>query len=170
MTVVHVGTHVHTSTYVATSLLRSIKWLITAAGLSASKFASDWSVWEEGVAHWIRERSLERLILEVYDSTDWHHDLRGRFDFRLSYSYGGDGSLWIDPDIVAFTVRKNGSLPSACAYRLVATTKPFATDPPEGNWTSATLRSTAGFQRHSVGTALAGGTIGASLSYYRRVN
>ena len=170
MTVVRVGTRVHTSTYVATSLLRSLKWLITQAGLSPSKFACNWSDWEAGVAHWIGQQSLERLVLEVYDPVARSDDLRGRFDFTLDYSYAGDGELWIDPDIVEFTVRKNGSLPSECEYRLVAFVKSFATDPPEGNWTSTTMRSTDGFQRHSVGTAVAGGAIAASLSYYRRIN
>lgn len=114
-------------------------------------------------------RGLEDLVLEIYDPTDAINDLRGRFDFTLDYSYGGDGSLWADPDTIAFTVKKNGSYPSSCRYRLVATTAPWATDPPTGTWISVSLRSTHGFTRHNVGTPVAGGSTAASLSYYRRV-
>ena len=169
MTIVHVGSTTHTSTYVATNLLRSIKQLISAAGLNPAKFAGGWSIYEDGVAHWIAQRSLVELVLEVYDLSDSRDDRRGRFDFTLNYSYAGDGGLWINPDTVAFTVKKNGSLPSACDYRLVAITNARATDPPGGYWTSTTLRSTSGYQRHSVGTAVAGGTTSASMAYYRKI-
>ncbi len=168
MTAVHVGSTTHTTTYVATNLLRSLRWLITAAGLDAAKFAGTWSTWEDGVAHWLAQRGLSELVLEVYDPSDTRDDRRGRFDFTLHYDYGGDGEMWLDPDIVTFTIKKNGSLPAQCHYRLVAVTTAFATDPPGGIWTSATLRSTAGYRRHTVGTAVAGGTVSASLSYYRR--
>ena len=170
MTTVSVGTHTHSITYVATSLLRSLKWLIRGAGLDPSKFAADWATWEEGIAHWLGQRALVELVLEIYDPTDRNDDRRGRVDFTLEYSYSGDGDFWIDPDIVNFTVRKNGSVPSLCEYRLVATVRPGATDPPGSSWATTALRSTDGFQRHSVGTALAASSTSANLSYYRRSN
>lgn len=169
MSIVQVGSHAHTTTYVATNLLRSLRQLLTAAGLDPSQFMSSWSMWEDGVAHWLSQRGLEDLVLEIYDPTDAINDFRGRFDFTLDYSYGGDGSLWVDPNTIAFTVKKNGSYPSSCRYRLVAITAPWATDPPTGTWISVSLRSTDGFTRHNVGTPVAGGSTAASLSYYRRV-
>lgn len=168
MSIVHVGSHTHTTTYVATNLLRSLRQLLTAAGLDPAKFMSTWSIWEDGVAHWLSQRGLEALVLEIYDPADAVNDMRGRFDFTLDYSYGGDGDLWIDPEIIAFTVMKNGSYPSSCQYRLVAMTASWATDPPTGTWTSVSLRSTDGFTRHNAGTCVAGGSTAASLSYYRK--
>ncbi len=170
MSTVHVGSHTHTTTYVATNLLRSLRQLISAAGLDPTKFMSNWSMWEDGVAHWLSQRGLDALVLEIYDPTDTVDDRRGRFDFTLDYSYGGDGDLWIDPDIISFTVKKSGSYPSQCRYRLVAMTSSFATDPPSGNWTSVSLRSTAGFTKHNAGTSVAGGSTAASLSYYRKAS
>lgn len=170
MTAVHVGSTTHTTTYVATNLLRTLRSLITEAGLDPTKFMSTWSVWEDGVAHWLGERGLDTLVLEVFDPTDTTDDRRGRFDFTLDYTYGGDGDLWIDPDIITFTVKKAGSYPSNCRYKLVAITSRWATDPPTGSWTSTTLRSTEGFTRHNAGTSVAGGSTSASLSYYRRAN
>ena len=34
-------------------------------------------------------------------------------------------------------------------------------------WTNTTLRETSGLRRHSVGTALGGGSLGAGLSYWK---
>ena len=166
----NVSTVTHTHTYVATNLMRSVKNLIEEAGLNPRHFADSWDIWEKAISHWIAQQGLKKLILEVYDLSDSYDDRRGRFDFTINYSYGGDGELWFDPEIIEFAVSKSGSLPSACCYRLVATLTPFASDPPSGHWTSATLRSTDGYQRHTVGHAVAAGSTAAGLSYYRRVN
>ena len=119
MSIVQVGSHTHTTTYVATNPLRSLRQLLTAAGFDPGQFMSSWSMWEDGVAHWLSQRGLEDLVLEIYDPTDAINDLRGRFDFALDYSYGGDGSLWVDPDTIAFAVKKNGSYPSSCRRSVV---------------------------------------------------
>jgi len=170
MSTVYVGSTTHTTTYVATNLLRSVRLLVTAAGLDPTKFVSTWSQWEDGIAHWLSQQGLSALVLEVFDPNRAGNDLVGRFDFTLSYAYGGDGDMWIDPDIIEFTIKKSGSYPSLCKYRLVATTTAFATDPPTGSWVDATFRSTDGFSKHSVGTSVAGGATSASLSYYRKVS
>lgn len=170
MTTVNVSTVAHTHTYVATNLMRSVKSLIEEAGLDPRHFAGSWDIWEEAISHWIAQQGLIKLILEIYDPADSYDDRRGRFDFTINYSYGGDGELWVDPEIIKFAVRKSGSLPSACHYRLIATVTRFASDPPSGRWASATLRSTDGYQRHTVGHAVAAGSTAAGLSYYRRVS
>lgn len=167
---VNVSTVAHTHTYVASKLMRSIKSLIEEAGLGPEHFAGSWDTWEGAIAHWIDQQGLIELILEVYDPSDSYDDLRGRFDFTINYTYGGDGEFWVDPAIIEFAVRKSGSLPSACRYRLIAMVARFASDPPSGHWTSATPRSTDGYQRHTVGHAVAAGSTAAGLSYYRRVS
>lgn len=171
MTAVYVGSSTHTTTYVATNLLRSLRTLIRSAGLDPAKFMSTWSLWEDGVAHWLGQRGLEQLVLEVFDpSAPTDSDFRGRFDFTLSYTYSGDGELWVDPDLIAFAIKKNGSYPSTCRYKLMAVTAMGATDPPTGSWTSTSFRSTAGFTKHNAGTSVAGGSTSASLTYYRKAN
>ena len=93
--------------------------------------------------------------------------LVGRFDFRIDYSYygDGDGDLWLDPDTVAWAIKKNGSYPSRCDYRIVADTADGA--PRVDGWADTTLRSTDGMRRHAVGTALGGGSMGAALGYWK---
>jgi hypothetical protein len=170
-TSVKVNTRTHATTHVATNMLRSVKQIIRESGLSTDKILSEWGVLEAGVATWLGSGHLQSLVLEVYDpSKPAGSDLVGRFDFTIDYQYYGDsdGELWLDPDTVAYTVRKNGSYPSRCAYRLVADTAPGR--PQVAGWSDTTLRSTAGFTRQSVGTTIGGGSLGAGLSYYTRSN
>ncbi len=168
-TSVRVNTYTYATTHVATNMLRSMKQIIRESGLSVSKIQSDWAVLEAGVATWLNSRHLRGLVLEVYDpGKQAGADLVGRFDFTIDYGYYGDrdGDLWLDPDTVSYAVRKNGSYPARCAYRLIADTA--AGYPPVDGWSTTTFRSTAGFTRHSVGTAIGGGSLGAGLSYYSR--
>jgi Bacterial HORMA domain 2 len=75
---------------------------------------------------------------------------------------GGDGDLWLDADTVAYAIRKNGSFPGRCLYRIVIDNAPAT--PRFPGWAATTYRSTAGFTRHVVGTALGGGSLGAGLA------
>lgn len=170
-TSVRVNTHTHATTHVATNMLRSVRQIIRESGLSTDKICNQWAVLELGVATWLGSGHLQSLVLEVYDpGKPANSGLVGRFDFTIEYTYygDGDGELWLDPDTIAYTVRKNGSYPSRCEYRLVADTAPGRAD--VAGWSSTTLRSTTGFTRHSVGTAIGGGSLGAGLSYYTRSN
>jgi len=165
---VRVNTYAYAATHVATNMLRSVRQIIRESGLRIDTIQNQWNVLETGVATWLNSRHLKALVLEVYDpAKPAGTDLVGRFDFTIDYTYGdGDGELWLDPDTVSYTVRKNGSYPASCAYRLVADTALGRPDV-EG-WSGTTLRSTAGFTRHTVGTAIGGGSLGAGLSYYTR--
>ncbi|MDG4769968.1 hypothetical protein [Solwaraspora sp. WMMD792] len=170
-TAVRVNAHTHATTHVATNMLRGMKQIIQQSGLSISKIRDQWEVLEAGIAAWLNSGHLKGLVLEVYDpGKHTGGDLVGRFDFTIDYTYygDGDGELWLDPDTVSYTVLKNGSYPSRCTYRLLADTTPG--HPPVNGWSTATLRSTAGFTRHSVGTAIGGGSLGAGLHYYTRSN
>jgi len=163
---VSVNTGVYSATHVATNMLRGLKQIIAGCGLDTSKIMGEWEVLEAGVSTWVDSHHLENLVLEVWDTTR-PGKLIGRFDFTIDYSYysSGDGDLWLDPDTVAWAIKKNGSYPSGCGYRVVASTSSGATSV-EG-WSSTTLRSTAGMREHSIGTALGGGSMGAGLSYWR---
>jgi hypothetical protein len=168
-TSVRVNTHTYATTHVATNMLRSMKQIIRESGLSISRIQNQWAVLEDGVATWLNSRHLEGLVLEVYDpGKPTGADLVGRFDFTIDYGYysDGDGDLWLDPDTVSYAVRKNGSYPARCEYRFIADTAPGY--PAVDGWSTTALRSTAGFTRHSVGTAIGGGSLGAGLSYYTR--
>lgn len=168
-TSVRVNTSVYATTHVATNMLRSLRQLIRGSGLSRERMHRQWEVIERGVATWLASGHLQALTLEVFDpGKPAGADLVGRFDFTIDYGYysDGDGELWLDADAVAFAIRKNGSYAPGCDYRFVATTAPGR--PSVAGWSDTTLRSTAGFTRHAVGTTVGGGSLGAGLAYYAR--
>lgn len=167
-TAVYVNTTTYAATHVATNMLGSIRAIIKDSGLDPGRIREGWIVLEDGIATWLASRHLKAVTLEVYDPRKSGDDLAGRFDFTIDYGYypGGDGDLWLDPDTVAYTIRKNGSFPARCEYRIVADTVPGRAEVP--GWTTTAYRSTAGFTGHAVGTAIGGGSLGAALAYYTR--
>ncbi len=168
-TTVHADLYTHTATHVATGMLRGLRQIIRDTGLNLALFDGQWEVLERGTAAWLRSGHLTSLVLEVYDpGRPVGADLVDRFDFEIDYAYdnGDDGDLWLDGDAVGYAIRKKGSIPAWCTYRVVAQRTPGA--PAVEGWASTTLRSTDGFTRRSTGTALGGGNIGANLSYYTR--
>jgi Bacterial HORMA domain 2 len=167
-TTVHVNTVTYAATHVATNMLKSLRDIIKGVGLNTGRIRESWDVVEDGIATWLVSRHLQAVTLEVYDPGRRGDGLVGRFDFTIAYDYytGGDGDLWLDPDTIAYTIAKNGAFPGRCDYRIIAETTPGRPDVP--GWSPAIYRSTAGFTRHTVGTAIGGGSLGSSLAYYTR--
>jgi len=168
MSQVKVNVAAYSTTHVATGMLRGLKVIIKESGLSPARLAEQWTILESGVATWLASGHLRALVLEIWDP-DTPSSLVGRFDFTIDYDYysAGDGDLWLDPDTVRQAIGKAGTYPSLCEYRFIADTGPGF--PAVDGWSSTALRSTAGMRRFSVGTAVGGGALGASLSYYRRI-
>lgn len=171
MTSVRVSTATHSVTHVTTNILWGLRRIVRDCGLDQTKIASQWEVLEAGTSAWLTSGHLRALVLEVYDPRRTAgSDLIGRFDFAIDYGYypDGDGDLWLDPDTVAFAIRRAGTYPAACAYRFVADTAPG--HPAVEGWSETTFRSTAAMTRQILGTGIGGGSLGASLSYYRRTS
>lgn len=164
MSVVSVSTFTYTAGYLTGNLISSVTDIIKAIGLNPGDLPHD--TLDRGLKVWIESEHLQKLTLEIYSrSTDL---LVGRFDFDLDYTYssGDTGSFWLDTEQVKFAIRKQGLIPSGCAYRVVTTTKPGR--PNVAGWSSTTLRSTDGMTRNAVGTAIGAGSAAAGLAYYSR--
>ncbi len=147
-----VNTYTHSVTYVTNKMLTSLKEIIRCSGLSPAKFVEDWKVLHDGISTWIQSRDLEAVILEVFNPrTD---KLIGRWDFDIFYGWTGDGGMYVDTDEIKYHILKAGQWPSACEYRIVVTTKKGRPD--VVGWSGATLRSTDGFVRQSLGTTIDG--------------
>jgi hypothetical protein len=84
-----------------------------------------------------------------------------------SYGYGDDGSLWADHEAIRHAIAKAGAVPSMCKYE-------FKLLAPGGaaviGWGRGSYRSTDGFTQHSLGTTIAGGSLGSSTSYWRKAS
>jgi hypothetical protein len=165
-TVVSVNTYTHSVTYVTDKLLTSIKNIVRLSGLTPGKLVSDWEVLEGGIKRWLDTKHLEQVHLEVYNpKTD---KLVGRWDFEIHYGFQGDGAFWQDPDAIKYHILKQGLWPSECQYRVVTTTK--LGRPDVQGWSNTTLRSTDGFVRQSIGTAIDGSGLSAGAGYWRKLS
>jgi hypothetical protein len=164
-TFVVVNTYTHSVTYVTDKMLMSLKEIIRCSGLSPEKFVADWKVLQRGISTWLNSRDLKRVILEVYNPrTD---ALIGRWDFDLLYGSTGNNDMWVNTDDIKYHILKAGQLPFACDYRIVLTTKPGR--PSVDGWSAATLRSTDGFVRQSLGTTIDGKGLKSGTAYWRAV-
>jgi hypothetical protein len=148
-------------------MLRGLKQIIVGTGLSPARLADDWPTLERGVSTWLKSGHLRTLSLEIWDPAD-ARALIERFDFDIDYGYSGDGEgeLWLDPRTVRQAILKAGAVPSRCDYRVVvdnADGRPYV-----DGFQDTEYRSTNGMTCRSVGTAVAGGALGAGLSYWQR--
>lgn len=164
-TVVSVNTYTHSVTYVTNKLLLSIKEIIRLSGLSPEHLTEQLDVLERGIKTWLYTEHLIMLVLEVYNPKI--DKLVGRWDLAIDYGFSGDGSFWVNTDDIRYNITKAGLWPSECNYRVIATTKPGRPD--VQGWSSATLRSTDGFVKQSIGTTIDGSGVSISTGYYRKV-
>lgn len=164
-TAVHVNTRTHSVTYVTDMLLMSLKNVIRGSGLSPAKLADEWETLNRGIRAWLASKHLESVVLEVFDPRTG--ELVGRWDFDIVYGSVGEGGFWVDPDEIKYHILKQGIWPGNCSYGVVVTTKPGREH--VSGWSSCQLRSTDGFVRQSLGTAIGGnGYLRSTASYWRK--
>jgi hypothetical protein len=164
---VNTYTAAHAATHVATGMLRGLRQILSESGLSPSRLVDQWNTLETGVAAWLKSGHLRRLTLEVWDPANSTFLIQ-RFDFVIDYGYysDGDGELWLDPLTIRQAIRKAGSVPSACSYDIIVSTAPG--EPYVAGFATCSYRATTGMWERSVGTAVGGGSLGASVSYWGR--
>lgn len=162
-TLVAVNTHVHSVTYVTDNILKCLKDVIRECGLSPSKLATQLEDLQRGIKRWIDSGHLEQVVLEVYypDTSA----LITRWDFEIFYGVVGNGNFYVDSDQIKWAIRKAGVWPSTADYTIIATTK--SGRPDVSGWSTTTLRSTDGFVKQSIGTAVEGNGLSACASYWR---
>lgn len=164
---VAVNTYTHSVTYVTGEMVRSLKQIIRLSGLNADLLMNSWASLEAGISVWIRSKHLKKVTLEIYNpKTD---GLVTRWDFEINYTYGADddGSLWADHDAINFAIIKAGVIAATCKYEFVILA-------PGGEsvtgWSNGSYRSTDGFLQHSLGTTIAGNSLGTGTSFWRKTS
>jgi hypothetical protein len=157
--------YVYTVTYVTAKLLLTLKEIIREIGLDPAKFTNDWGSYERAISTWLKNRELERVTLEVYDSKA--DELVTRWDIEIQYASVGDGSsLWVDTQAIRYTIIKHGLVPSACLYDIKVKNCPGYTA--VDGWSPCDFRSTAGFRRYAVGATVGGNGLSAQTAYWSR--
>jgi hypothetical protein len=156
--------YAYTVTYITDKMLFLLKEIIRDIGLDPAKFASDWATYENAVRTWLASRHLERIRLEVYDPAN--NTLVTFWDIDVVYATVGDGSLWVDAAAVRYAIIKQGHTPSSCRYDIKVINKPGWEAVP--GWGACELRSTEGFKRYAVGSAVGGNGLSAEVAYWSR--
>lgn len=163
-TVVSVNTYTHSVTYVTDKLLTSIKEIVRLSGLNPGQMTEDWQILELGIKTWLNTKDLEEVYLEVFNPES--DELIGRWDFEIFYGFDGDGSFWQDPEAIQYHIKKQGYFPEDCDYRIITHTKNGRPD--VSGWSKASLRSTDGFIKQSVGTTIDGSGLSTGTGYWRK--
>jgi len=163
-TKVTVNTYTHTVTYVTSKLLYSLQTIIREIGLDPAKLTKEWSTLEEGISTWLQARDLIEIVLEVFDERSGK--LATRWDLEIVYGYTGDGSLWTDTWAIKYAIEKAGFSPKGCDYRIIVRTKPGARN--LSGWSSTDFKSTAGFNRYSLGSTIGGNGLASEASYWSK--
>lgn len=156
--------YTYTVNYVTSKILLELKEIIREIGLDPLKFSNDWKSNEHAISAWLRSGHLECVILEVYDPAN--SSLISRWDIDVVYNLGGDGSLWVDTDVIRYHINKAGLVPADCYYDIKLKTSQGRPD--VQGWVPCSLRSTESFKRYSLGATVGGNEISAQTSYWSR--
>lgn len=164
MSAVATYSYTHSVTYVADNILKSLKDIIRLSGLDPAAFVDDWPSNLNAVKTWLDSGHLEKIVLEIYNSSN--DALIIRWDIEVVYSWAsGDGSFWTDTEQLKYAIRKAGVLPSQAKYSLLMKTKPGRPD--VSGWGTGTYRSTDGMVKQSLGSTVEHSGLGAQTAYWR---
>lgn len=164
MSAVATYSYTHSVTYVADNILKSLKDIIRLSGLDPAAFVDDWASNLNAVKTWLDSGHLEKIVLEIYNSSTGA--LIIRWDIEVVYSWAsGDGSFWTDTEQLKYAIRKAGVLPSQAKYSLLMKTKPGRPD--VSGWGTGTYRSTDGMVKQSLGSTVEHSGLGAQTAYWR---
>ena len=157
-------TYTHTVTHVANKMMQTLKEIIREIGLNPAAFISSWQLYETALTTWLGSRHLRRVVLEVYDPKNGA--LVTRWDIDVAYDTVGEGTLWVNVAALRYAIAKAGLVASSCGYRLVFDNAPGRPHVP--GMSACEYRSTAGFNRHAVGSTIGGNGITADTAYWSR--
>lgn len=164
MTSVATYSRTQSVTYVTDNILKSLKDLVRLIGMSPDKLIGNWASNHLAVSTWLASEHLERVVLEVFDPAT--SKLATRWDIDINYSWSaGDGNFWVDTEQLRYSIKKTGSAPEKCSYRLLLKTKPG--EAKVLGWGDTIFLSTEGLVRHSVGSTIEHNGLGASAAYWR---
>lgn len=158
-------TTTHTVTYVTAKMLLTLKEIVREIGLDPSNLTDDWKSLERAISTWLRSRHLKQVTLEVFNPRT--NALVTRWDLDVVYGYVGDGSFWTDTWTIRYNILKAGVAPSSCNYRILLKNDPGRPDV-EG-WGPTSYRSTDGFKRFALGSAIGGNGIGTDVAFWSKV-
>lgn len=157
-------TRSHTATYLAEGVLGTISEILAHLGIPTSSGSWDWARDARAIAAWIKEESLEQVILECHrrDGT-----VAPVFEFPVRYTADVIGDAVFTTSTASFAKyrAKIAAVPAGTTFRLFCSYRRTYT--PQPGWSAGTRASTAGLRSSSFGTLASGPHGAASMRYLR---
>ena len=131
-------TATHTATYLTDAIFGSLGTLLAHLGLGSTALTTTWATkYAPAIATWIRETSLDAVVLECTTPAGTKH----RFDFEIDYA-SGDGVFRNRSQLLAGYYDKLDQLPPNTTWRIVCTYR-FSHTPQDG-WSTTALAAGSG--------------------------
>jgi len=149
-------------------MMVSMQKVILGVGLDTQKFLGNWESTETGIKHLLNSKELLSMTLEVFKANS--DTLVTRWDFSVTYNQiaDGEGSFWLDPDVIRHAIEKCNISPKQCDYRIVFFVKEGCKPPP--GWSHTKALSTAGFVQQSLGTTISANSLETQTQYWRKAS
>jgi hypothetical protein len=145
-------------------IMGAIGDILGTLGINPASFFSDWDQDQRAIAAWIKEESLNAVILECHRPNG---SVKPVFEFPVSYEARGEGDASFVSSRAALLryQAKLASVPSGTTHRLFCTFNGPRT--PQPGWSPGTRASTAGLRSTSFGSLAEAPHARATLRYLR---
>lgn len=158
-------TIVQTATHLADVILGSIVDILGTLGIDPTRLFGDWEQDQAAISAWIRERSLNCVVLECHQPSGIVSPI---FEFPVVYRATGEGDRNFTADRATFAryLAKLKSVSPRTEFRLFCS---FSTEhSSQPGWGPGTRSSTTGMRSYGYGTLAGAPHASASLRYFTR--
>lgn len=153
-----------TAVYLTDVILGAISDVLGELGINATRLYTDWDQDQAAIKAWIKERSLEQVILECHQPSG---KVAPVIEFPVTYVAGGTGDRTFTADRAGLARyrAKIERVPTGTTFRLFCTFRTARTAQP--GWNSGTRADTSGLRSLSFGTLATGSDAQAAMRYLR---
>ena len=157
-------TRTHTAIHLADVILTSVAGILAELSIDRTRLLSDWACDQRAISNWIKEGSLECVVLECHQP---NRTVSPILEFPVSYGSSGvgDRKFTFDRASLARYLAKLHSVSDGTSYHLLCTFNGDHSQQP--GWDPAIRTSVSGMRAHSFGRLAAGPDAGADLRYLR---
>lgn len=155
-------TRTNTAVYLTDVIMGSIADILADLGIDLTRLYRDWKQDEAAISAWIREQSLQQVVLECHQPSG---TVKPVIEFPVAYRTGGEGDAAFTADRAALARyrAKIDRVPAGTNFQLVCTFIKTPSNQP--GWSAGSRADTSGLRSLSFGTLAAGPHAAASLRY-----
>ena len=158
------NTYSYSVNHVTDGMINGIKRIVALSDLDLDKFMGEWKSLDNAMKIWLGDRHMKSIILEVYDPKT--NILITRWDMDVRYDeIDEDDVRWTDVESIRLAIQEAG-IPACTAKYDIIIINHYGRRDVEG-WVPATIRSTDGLVRQSIGRTVGANGLGVAAAYWR---